>query len=184
MSWGGGPKRAKTYGSAVHAMSWSALALAESRTIRRLQATRDRLGHLYWTRCHPPRWLPGLLRAIRRAGWRDSGHSGLHALIARNNWPPCAEVGTCRAILMSESPKFGPCSRFLPYVFARLGLAPQHGDQSRGQLLGARQTPHDGQGVLRRGGGTMSGSSAMAGSSAGCVRAAGSLRCGSVARWL
>jgi hypothetical protein len=62
--------------------------------------------------------------------------------------------------------------------------AVQHGDQSRGQLLGARQTPHDGQGVLRRGGGTMSGSSAMAGSSAGCVRAAGSLRCGSVARWL
>lgn len=30
--------------------------------------------------------------------------------------------------------------------------AVQHGDRIRGQLLGACQTPHDGQGVLRRGG--------------------------------
>jgi Flp pilus assembly protein TadD len=35
------------------------------------------LGHVYCTQCHPPRWAPGLLRAIRLAGWRHAVHSDL-----------------------------------------------------------------------------------------------------------
>ena len=48
--------KAQTCASALHAMSWSDVALARGRTIRRLSAARDRLGLLHWTQCHLPRW--------------------------------------------------------------------------------------------------------------------------------
>ena len=52
---GGRPERAKTYASALHAMSWSHVALPVSRKIPRPYTTRDRVGLLYWTQCRPPR---------------------------------------------------------------------------------------------------------------------------------
>ena len=49
----------------------------------------------------------------------------LHAMIARNKPPPCAGGRTYPPLVRSESPKFGPCSRYLPCTFTRMGL-PTH----------------------------------------------------------
>jgi hypothetical protein len=68
---------------------------------------------------------PRLLRAIRRPRRRYRVHSSLHASIARNKWPLYAGSGTLPGLVRSKSQEFSPCSRFLPYVFARAGLPPR-----------------------------------------------------------
>ena len=72
----------------------------------------------YCTQCHPRRLTPGLLRAICRAERRHGVHSdctqSLHAITA-HSMPDPERVWPLR----QES---RPCSRCLPYVFARLGL--------------------------------------------------------------
>ena len=48
-------------------------------------------------------------------------------MIARNKPSPCAGDRTYVPYFRPEPPESGPCSRFLPYVFARLGLPALYG---------------------------------------------------------
>src|ERR1700752_3483407 len=52
---------------------------------------------------------------------------GLHSMIARNKPPPCAGHGTYTHLVKAKSSESGPCSRFLPCSFTRMGLPPQIG---------------------------------------------------------
>jgi len=54
-------------------------------------------------------------------------------MIARNKRSLCAGRGTYPPLTQPESPETRSCSRFLPYVFARLGLPPRNGRRGRHQ---------------------------------------------------
>jgi len=53
--------------------------------------------------------------------------SSLHALTARYKRPLYAGSGTLPGLVRSKSREFSRCSRFLPYIFARVGLPTQLG---------------------------------------------------------
>ena len=94
---GGRPACAKTYVSVLHAIS---------RGWRRWRLYPGFAGvisglRVYWTQCHPRRWTPGLLRAIRRLNNRYRVHAILHVMIARNK-------RAVRAGSELESPHSGP----------------------------------------------------------------------------
>ena len=66
-----------------------------------------------------------MLRAIQRLNNQSCVDDHLHAMIARNKQAVRAVTGMYLALPRSESPKSGPCSRFLPCNFTSPGLPTQ-----------------------------------------------------------
>lgn len=65
------------------------------------------------------------MRAICPPPGRYASQSALHAMIARNKPPPCADDRTYPPLIRLESAESRPCSRFLPCSFTRMGLPAQ-----------------------------------------------------------